>query len=91
MTNLDFYQYPRFQFHKGTIKPRLRLSNPCLSLTFNSIKVQLSRNSNGELLGSYAFQFHKGTIKPFPTCPRVPLAASFNSIKVQLSRRVRHM
>ena len=55
-----------FQFHKGTIKPTVRLLLILSRMYFNSIKVRLNpvqQLNNGPVY--YEFQFHKGTIKPF--------------------------
>ena len=52
-----------FQFHKGTIRTKLlNLVNKGF-FHFNSIKVQLERNSDRFALIASAFQFHKGTIR----------------------------
>ena len=57
------YNIVKFQFHKGTIRTyccaRRRSGIPY----FNSIKVQLERNSQISRPSLTRFQFHKGTIR----------------------------
>ena len=52
-----------FQFHKGTIKTRLRALYLRAYRDFNSIKVQLKPSKEAEAVAAALFQFHKGTIK----------------------------
>ena len=55
---------PTFQFHKGTIKARLKVKFLSKVLSFNSIKVQLRLDFISAHTNNVAnFQFHKGTIK----------------------------
>ena len=53
----------KFQFHKGTIKTRVRKAGKGLITNFNSIKVQLKPVRPLRGTSGTAFQFHKGTIK----------------------------
>ena len=74
----------QFQFHKGTIKTRLRSRAKVVYHYFNSIKVQLKlcRPSQGDRRRE--FQFHKGTIKTRWSVLPLRRPQHFNSIKVQL-------
>ena len=53
----------KFQFHKGTIKTYHPSFGEALIFDFNSIKVRLKLNINGNVQYVLTFQFHKGTIK----------------------------
>ena len=53
----------RFQFHKGSIKTKMRRIKTLSSFGFNSIKVRL-RQDGARVANTYIeFQFHKGSIK----------------------------
>ena len=56
-----------FQFHKGTIKAKLKIFSNTAIQTFNSIKVQLRQLTPRSVLFTDNFQFHKGTIKAIMT------------------------
>ena len=59
------FVYQIFQFHKGTIKPRLKQAGENVAANFNSIKVRLNLLSTVTVNLHSLFQFHKGTIKPY--------------------------
>ena len=56
---------------------------------FNSIKVQLERNTPTRYQTAPTFQFHKGTIRTWVfRIPRTQQSRNFNSIKVQLEPKL---
>ena len=53
----------RFQFHKGTIRTRVKVEVFSFKWYFNSIKVQLERTQSLSYYLIDEFQFQKGTIR----------------------------